>query len=69
VQDCLLSEALGNRSLSDPAVVRGVTARANLAFQAVHGEDVESSQFSFTAQQLAYIEDHYMHLDCAQICS
>jgi outer membrane receptor protein involved in Fe transport len=35
----------------------------SLAFQSAKGKDVESSQFNFTQQQLAYIADHYIHLD------
>ncbi len=35
----------------------------NLAFQSAKGKDVESSQFNFTEQQLAYIADNYIHLD------
>ncbi len=42
---------------------RNLSAYGNLAFQTADGKDVESSQFSFTAQQLAYIEDNYIHLD------
>ncbi len=38
-------------------------AYANLAFQSAKGKDVESSQFNFTAQQLAYLADNYIHLD------
>jgi len=39
------------------------SAYANLAFQSAKGKDVESSQFNFTEQQLAYIADNYIHLD------
>jgi outer membrane receptor for ferrienterochelin and colicins len=35
----------------------------NLAIQSVKGKDVESSQFNFTAQELSYIADNYIHLD------
>jgi outer membrane receptor for ferrienterochelin and colicins len=35
----------------------------SLAFQSAKGKDVESSQFNFTQQQLAYIADNYIHLD------
>jgi len=36
---------------------------ANLSFQAAHGKDVESSQFNFGADDLAYIQNNYIHLD------
>jgi len=39
------------------------SAYANLAFQSAKGKDVESSQFNFDADDLAYIADHYIHLD------
>ncbi len=39
------------------------SAYGNLAFQSAKGKDVESSQFNFTEQQLAYLEDNYIHLD------
>jgi len=35
----------------------------NAAVQSAKGKDVESSQFSFTAQQLDYIADNFIHLD------
>jgi outer membrane receptor for ferrienterochelin and colicins len=43
--------------------VQGFSTYANLSFQAAHGKDVESSQFNFTADALAYIADNYIHLD------
>ncbi|HEV2441063.1 MAG TPA: TonB-dependent receptor [Steroidobacteraceae bacterium] len=43
--------------------IRHFSAYGNLAFQAAHGKDVESSQFNFTQDQLAYIADNYIHLD------
>jgi len=43
--------------------VHDFSAYANLAFQAAHGKDVESSQFNFDQQQLDYIADNYIHLD------
>ena len=36
---------------------------ANLSFQAAHGKEVESSQFNFSQENLAYIADNYIHLD------
>jgi outer membrane receptor protein involved in Fe transport len=38
-------------------------AYASLAFQSTKGKDVESSQFNFDADALAYIAGHYIHLD------
>ncbi|MGH8141269.1 MAG: TonB-dependent receptor [Steroidobacteraceae bacterium] len=43
--------------------VRGFSAYGNLAFQSAKGKDVESSQFNFGPDDLAYIADHYIHLD------
>jgi outer membrane receptor protein involved in Fe transport len=39
---------------------------ANLAIQSALGRDIESSQFNFSQQQLAYIAGHYIHLDHEQ---
>ncbi|GAC1454494.1 MAG: hypothetical protein PVS2B3_10330 [Steroidobacteraceae bacterium] len=41
-------------------------AYANLAFQRAIGKDFESSQFNFTPGDLAYVSDHYIHLDHEQ---
>ncbi|HXR19148.1 MAG TPA: TonB-dependent receptor [Steroidobacteraceae bacterium] len=41
----------------------GLSVYGNLAFQSAKGKEVESSQFNFTQQQLAYIADNYIHLD------
>ena len=43
--------------------IHNFSAYANLAFQSAKGKDVESSQFNFTASQLDYIMDNYIHLD------
>jgi outer membrane receptor protein involved in Fe transport len=43
--------------------INAFSAYGSLAFQSAKGKDVESSQFNFTAQQLAYIADNYIHLD------
>jgi outer membrane receptor for ferrienterochelin and colicins len=50
-------EFTGNYSVSDLSIY------GNLAFQTAKGKDVESSQFSFTQTQLAYIQNNYIHLD------
>ena len=39
---------------------------ANLAFQSALGRDIETSQFNFSQQDLAYIAGHYIHLDHEQ---
>jgi hypothetical protein len=39
------------------------SAYGNVSVQSAKGKDVESSQFSFNAQQLAYITDNFIHLD------
>jgi len=43
--------------------IRRFSAYGNLAFQSAKGKGVESSQFNFTQEQLAYIQDNYIHLD------
>ncbi len=43
--------------------VENFSAYGNLSFQAAHGKDVESSQFNFAADDLAYIANNYIHLD------
>ncbi len=46
--------------------VGGLSAYANLASQRAIGKDIVSSQFNFDADDLAYITDHYIHLDHEQ---
>ena len=46
--------------------VDGFSAYANLASQRAIGKDIISSQFNFDAAELAYIADHYIHLDHEQ---
>jgi outer membrane receptor for ferrienterochelin and colicins len=43
--------------------ISNFSAYGNLAFQSAKGKQIESSQFSFDAQQLAYIANYYIHLD------
>jgi outer membrane receptor protein involved in Fe transport len=43
--------------------VKDFSAYGNVSFQAAHGKDVESSQFNFAADDLAYISQNYIHLD------
>ena len=50
-------EFTGNYSIQNFSVY------GNLSFQAAHGKQVESSQFNFGADALAYIADNYIHLD------
>jgi outer membrane receptor for ferrienterochelin and colicins len=54
---------IGGVELTSNYSVKAFTAYANLSFQTAKGKDVESSQFNFTANQLAYIVDNYIHLD------
>jgi outer membrane receptor protein involved in Fe transport len=41
-------------------------AYGNVAFQRAVGKDIESSQFNFSPDDLAYITNHYIHLDHEQ---
>jgi outer membrane receptor protein involved in Fe transport len=42
------------------------SAYGNLAFQRAIGKDIVTSQFNFSADDLVYITDHYIHLDHEQ---
>jgi outer membrane receptor protein involved in Fe transport len=42
------------------------SAYANLSTQSARAKDIDSAQFNFTAADLAYISDHYIHLDHEQ---
>jgi outer membrane receptor protein involved in Fe transport len=42
---------------------RGLTIYTNFAAQTAKGKDVISSQFNFSADDLAYIQNHYISLD------
>jgi outer membrane receptor for ferrienterochelin and colicins len=46
--------------------IRHFQAYGNLAFQRAIGKDFESSQFNFNPKALAYVTDHYIHLDHEQ---
>lgn len=50
-------EFTGNYSVNNFSVY------GNVSFQAAHGKEVESAQFNFTADDLAYIANNYVHLD------
>ena len=43
-----------------------VTAYFNLAWQHTQGKQIDSAQFNFSPEELAYIADHYIHLDHEQ---
>ena len=46
--------------------VRHFQSYANVAFQRAIGKDIVTGQFNFGADDLAYIADHYIHLDHEQ---
>jgi outer membrane receptor for ferrienterochelin and colicins len=54
---------IGGLELTANYAVKNFSLYGNVSFQAAHGKDVESSQFSFTQQQLLYLTDNYIHLD------
>jgi outer membrane receptor for ferrienterochelin and colicins len=54
---------IGGIELTANYSVHDFSVYANTSWQAAHGKDVESSQFNFDPQQLAYIADNYIHLD------
>jgi outer membrane receptor protein involved in Fe transport len=41
----------------------GFEAYANGAYSSAHGKEIDSSQFLFSAAELAYIDTHYIYLD------
>ncbi|HEY3730276.1 MAG TPA: TonB-dependent receptor [Steroidobacteraceae bacterium] len=43
-----------------------LSAYANLAFQSATGRGIETALFNFSADDVAYIADHYIHLDHEQ---
>ncbi len=43
-----------------------LSAYGNLSWQSAMGKNINSAQFNFSAQELAYIADHYIHLDHEQ---
>jgi hypothetical protein len=54
---------IGGVEFSANYAVKNFSTYANLSFQAAHGKDVESSQFNFGADDLAYLSNNYIHLD------
>jgi outer membrane receptor protein involved in Fe transport len=49
--------------LSSGYVQGPFSAYANLSWQRAQAQDIETSQFNFTAGELAYIQNHYIFLD------
>ena len=47
-------------------VQREFSVYGNVAFQSARGQDIDSAQFNFGADDLAYIQNHYIHLDHEQ---
>jgi outer membrane receptor protein involved in Fe transport len=54
---------IGGIELSVNYTIKNFSAYLNSAWQAAHGKGVESAQFNFAPQQLAYIATHYIALD------
>ena len=52
--------------LSSSFTERDLTAYFNLAWQSARGKNIDSAQFNFSADDLAYIAEHYIHLDHEQ---
>jgi hypothetical protein len=46
--------------------VGSLTAYLNYAAQSAKGNDIDSAQFNFTPEDLAYIANNYIHLDHEQ---
>ncbi len=47
-------------------VHKDFSAYANAAFQSARGQHIDSAQFNFSPDNLAYIANHYIHLDHEQ---
>src|SRR6202012_1173532 len=54
------AELTGNYS------AEGFTAYLKLAYQRAKGQDIDSSKFNFSPQELDYITPHWIHLDHEQ---
>jgi outer membrane receptor protein involved in Fe transport len=52
--------------LTSSFTAQDLTAYLNLAWQSARGKDIDSAQFNFSADDLAYIAEHYIHLDHEQ---
>ena len=57
---------IGGIELTSNYTLGEFSTYANLALQTAKGKDVESSQFNFSVDDLAYIAGHYIHLDHEQ---
>ncbi len=54
---------IGGVELTANYSVHNLSTYANLSFQTAHGKDVESSQFNFDQESLAFLQNNYIHLD------
>jgi outer membrane receptor for ferrienterochelin and colicins len=52
--------------LTGSFTAQAFSAYLNLAWQSARGKDIDSAQFNFSAADLSYIADHYIHLDHEQ---
>ncbi|HSZ09345.1 MAG TPA: TonB-dependent receptor [Steroidobacteraceae bacterium] len=52
--------------LTNSFTAENFTAYLNLSWQYAHGKDIDSAQFNFSADDLAYIAQNYIHLDHEQ---
>jgi outer membrane receptor for ferrienterochelin and colicins len=52
--------------LTNSFTANDFTAYLNLAWQYAHGKDIDSAQFNFAPDDLAYIAQNYIHLDHEQ---
>jgi TonB dependent receptor-like, beta-barrel len=52
--------------LTSSFTAENFAAYLNLAWQSARGKSIESSQFNFSPDDLAYISEHYIHLDHEQ---
>jgi outer membrane receptor for ferrienterochelin and colicins len=52
--------------LTNNFTAQNLSAYLNLSWQYAHGKDIDSAQFNFSPEDLAYIAQNYIHLDHEQ---
>lgn len=57
---------IGGLELTSSYRDKGLTAYANVGFTRARGKTVETGQFNFDADELDYVNTHYVHLDHEQ---
>ena len=61
--------SIGGLELSAAYKTKTLNAYANMAFSRARGRNIATGQFNFDPDELAYIADHWVHLDHEQTVS